>query len=86
MKILLLAILFLPGLANVAQAEQPYNLTIHVVNFHEDRFIHMYRAEVTENGTPYMLIGTSQHRIFLQMGKDYLRSVRNTGIEITSES
>jgi hypothetical protein len=52
-------------------ADSPYNLTVHVVNFHEGRFIHQYRAEVIENGTPYMLIGISQHRIFLQVGQDY---------------
>jgi hypothetical protein len=71
MKTLIVAIALLVGLGNYAQAEQPYNLTVRVVNFHEDRFIHMYRAEVIENGTPYMVIGTSQHRIFLQVGQEY---------------
>jgi hypothetical protein len=58
------------GIATRAE-DSPYNLKVHVVNFHEDRFIHQYRAEVIESGTPYMLIGLSQHRILLQVGQDY---------------
>jgi hypothetical protein len=68
---LLLILMILTFGASAYAADSPYNLTVHVVNFHEDRFIHEYRAEVIENGTPYMLIGISQHRIFLQVGQDY---------------
>jgi hypothetical protein len=51
--------------------ESPYNLTVHVVNIHRDRWLAQYRAEVRVDGTLYMVVGVTNSKIDMQEGKDY---------------